>query len=256
MTTTSGKPRRRPSAALVVAGLALTISVTDAPAYARDLITGRDILDESVTGYDILDGSLGGQELIPNTVTGSQIADGSIQGLDLADETVTGREIKDGSVTSDDIQDFTIGTKDVQVGGIFSKNIANGAVTGTNIAWETITGSNIKDNSLDEDDLDDSLRHRLPVFVSVAANGSIESKSPEIASVTKLNDRPGHYVVTFTRNVSKCTFVYHANRLVLLATQEYLTKNEVFTSFLGFDTNHLVSKQGNYSFSMIGACPY
>ena len=66
---------RRPSPAMVVACIGLSLAVGGASAVAGSLITGRDVKDGSLTGRDINNGSLRGADVKRNALTGRQIAE-------------------------------------------------------------------------------------------------------------------------------------------------------------------------------------
>jgi hypothetical protein len=62
MSATTGKPQRRLTPSLIIASLALVVA-SSGSAVAAALITGANIKNESVTGKDIKNGSLGFGEL-------------------------------------------------------------------------------------------------------------------------------------------------------------------------------------------------
>ena len=250
MTARTDRRRRRPSAALVVASLALVVSFTDAPAYALATITGRDIVDETVTGDDITNSSLGAQELTPNSLTSAQIADGSLKGLDLADGTVTGREIANRSIQSSDIVGDTI----------TSGEIGNGGILGVDIAQETITAKNIEDGSLLVDDFSAGLRTRMPLLAQVSDTGVLSS-TQGVVSATKLTDFPGHYKLQFARSITTCGFVIQTAGSYLggLGGIESRSSSVLYIKTTRLATSSpsggaLVAKQTNISITLIGAC--
>jgi hypothetical protein len=124
---------RRPSAALLVALLALFVAL-GGPAQAKRLIDGKDIRrgtvasrqikDRTVTTRDLdpaavralestADGSITAGKLAAGAVGGAAIADGSLGGADIADGTVAAADIADGAVTGAKIADGTLTTADV-----------------------------------------------------------------------------------------------------------------------------------------------
>lgn len=104
----NGARRLRPSAALVVASIALVFSMAGGAFAALDLIGRNDIKpkhvkDESLTGKDVKDGKLGGNELADGSVGGRELADGSVSAADIGDSAVGAGELSDGGVGSPEI---------------------------------------------------------------------------------------------------------------------------------------------------------
>jgi hypothetical protein len=142
-----------------------TITVAD---LAKDSVTGAKILDGSIVGPDleadsvdsskILDGSIVGPDLQADSVDSSKILNGSIVGPDLQANSITSAKILDGSivgpdlqadsVTSDKILDASIVAPDLQANSITSAKILNGTIVGPDLQADTLGGGQIDESSL------------------------------------------------------------------------------------------------------------
>jgi|GEM_PF-2332876 len=72
-----------------------------------------DLLNNSITGDKIADGTITGADLALNLINSASIIDLSVQSSDLADDAVTNAKIADDAVTSEKIDDETITADDV-----------------------------------------------------------------------------------------------------------------------------------------------
>jgi hypothetical protein len=136
-------PVRRPSAAMLVALLALFVAL-GGPAQAKHLINGSDIRKGTISSTQIKDRTIAARDLSTSTVRALQATpDGSIGASKLAPGAVGGAAIADGSVSSADLSDGTVGAADISEGAIGSSKVADGAVTGAKIADGTLTTADI-----------------------------------------------------------------------------------------------------------------
>ena len=85
----------------VVAVLAMCVALGSGSAYAAELFTGADVVDETLTDADIQDGSLK-TAIQDSAITSKKVAPNSIIG-GLAGHVV------DGSITGNDVAEFTLG---------------------------------------------------------------------------------------------------------------------------------------------------
>jgi hypothetical protein len=109
----------------VAAYAALFLAVSGGTAYAAATITGENILDGSVTAADlapaaVTEEKLGTGAVTPSkvydeTLTGADIKDASLAGKELAASTVTGDKVKNESLTGLDIMDNTVTSSDLNV---------------------------------------------------------------------------------------------------------------------------------------------
>jgi hypothetical protein len=110
--------RRRLTYANVTATLALCLAVGGGSAWAINEWNGSNIQDESLTGADIQNGSLGSVDYGPGSVTSFRVADNSLTGTDvatgalgirvLAFNSVNGNRVVNDSLTGDDIDESTL----------------------------------------------------------------------------------------------------------------------------------------------------
>ena len=126
----------RPRHATVVAYIAL-FSGLGGGAYAAATITGADIVDGSVTsadvedhtltGFDVLDGTVAGSDLAWKSVNGNKVVDGSLSGLDIGANALNAGHLKDGSVGSSEIADSSVGSSEIADGSVGPADLAPNA---------------------------------------------------------------------------------------------------------------------------------
>ena len=120
--------KRRPSAALVVALLALFVAV-GGPAEAARLIGSKDVKDRSLKTKDLSKKTVRTlQATPPNSVAARQLRDGA----------VTPVKIAPSAVGSDQLAQDAVGTRELRAGAAGTAQIADGAVTGAKIADGTL----------------------------------------------------------------------------------------------------------------------
>jgi hypothetical protein len=92
-------PRRRPSPALVIACVALFVSLGGVSyGVATGYIDGREIKNNTIRSQDVRNGTLRTQDIRNNEVRGFDIRNSSIQGRDVAFNTLTGADIEESSL--------------------------------------------------------------------------------------------------------------------------------------------------------------
>jgi hypothetical protein len=101
--------RKRPSAALAVAMLALFVAlggsaIADPVAKMAKQLTGRDIKNKSITAVDILPGTLGTDQVGQGALNGGDLKDDSVTGADVDESTLT--NVDAGKVDGKDASDF------------------------------------------------------------------------------------------------------------------------------------------------------
>ena len=116
--------RRRPSAALVVALLALFVAV-GGPAEAARLIGSKDVKNRSLKTEDLSKKAVRTLRTTPP---------GSVGTGELRDGAVTPVKIAPSSVGSDQLAPGAVGTRELRAGAAGSAQIADGAVTGAKVA--------------------------------------------------------------------------------------------------------------------------
>ncbi len=92
-------PRRRPSPALVIACVALFVSLGGVSyGVATGSIDSREIQNNTVRSKDVRNATLRTQDIRNNEVRGFDIRNSSIQGRDVAFNTLTGADIEESSL--------------------------------------------------------------------------------------------------------------------------------------------------------------
>ena len=144
---------RRPSAALLVALLALFVAL-GGPAQAKRLIDGKDIRSGTVGGQQIKDRSIGARELSASALKTLQTTpERSIDTSKLALGSVTADRLGAGAVGSAAIADGTVAAVDVTDGAVTAGKLADGSVTGSKLADGSVTGAKVADGSLTSADI-------------------------------------------------------------------------------------------------------
>jgi hypothetical protein len=131
-------PRRRPSAATVIALLALFVAL-GGPAQAAHLINGKLLRKGTVTGRAIKDRSLDTHDLSRSAVRRLETTPPA---------SVTELQLANGAVTPGKIARGAVGPAALAAGGVTAGNIAAGAVNGAHVADGSLTGADIADGSL------------------------------------------------------------------------------------------------------------
>jgi hypothetical protein len=91
--------RRRPSPALVIACIALFVSLSGVSyGVATGFIDSREIRNNTITGADVRNNTLRTFDIRNNEVRGFDIRNSSIQGRDVAFNTLTGSDIAEASL--------------------------------------------------------------------------------------------------------------------------------------------------------------
>jgi hypothetical protein len=92
---------RRPSAATVIALIALFVAIGGtAGAATKLIITGANVKNHSLTGADVKNGSLTGTQIKKGSLTGKQIKNGSLTGTQIKNDSLTGKQINESSLAT------------------------------------------------------------------------------------------------------------------------------------------------------------
>ena len=127
-------PRRRPSAALVVALLALFVAV-GGPAEAARLIGSNDVENRSLKTEDLSRKAVRTLQTTPRRSVGErQLRNGAVATAKLRDGAVTPVKIAPAAVGSDQLAPGAVGSRELRPGGVGSAQIADGSVTGAKLA--------------------------------------------------------------------------------------------------------------------------
>jgi hypothetical protein len=126
--------RRRPSAALIVALLALFVAV-GGPAEAARLIGSKDVRNGSLKTEDLSRKAVKSLRATPRRSVGErQLRDGAVASAKLRDGAVTPVKIAPAAVGSAQLAVDAVGTRELRAGAAGSVQIADGAVTGAKVA--------------------------------------------------------------------------------------------------------------------------
>jgi hypothetical protein len=126
--------RRRPSAAFVVALLALFVAV-GGPAEAARMIGSKDVKNRSLETRDLSKKAVKKLRATPLRSVGErQLRDGAVASAKLRDGAVTPVKIAPAAVGSAQLAVDAVGTRELRAGAAGSVQIADGAVTGAKVA--------------------------------------------------------------------------------------------------------------------------
>ena len=102
-----------------------------------------------VDSADIINGQVTGQDISSTLMMpGSRIVDESVTGADIKNGSLTGTDILDGSIGSADIQDGTLSSVDIGTGAVGTSNISDDAVTSDKIAPGAVGSAQITDGAV------------------------------------------------------------------------------------------------------------
>jgi hypothetical protein len=126
--------RRRPSAAIVVALLALFVAV-GGPAEAARLIGSKDVANRSLKAEDLSRKAVKTLQRTPRGSVGErQLRSGVVTTAKLRDGAVTPVKIAPSAVGSGQLAPEAVGTRELRAGAAGAGQIADGAVTGAKVA--------------------------------------------------------------------------------------------------------------------------
>lgn len=171
---------RRPSAALVVATLALFLSLggTSYAAVKAGSVGTKQLATNSVTASKIRTNAVGSSELVTGSVGASEIVAGAVRASELGTRSVTDAKIALDAVTSQVILDGSIGGQDIAEGSLGTQQVADGSLGTQDLAADVV-----------------ARLLRAPAFVDAggAATGQVLSTSPTLEESTEMR---GHSVAT------------------------------------------------------------
>lgn len=134
---------RRPSAALVVALIALFVAL-GGPAYAARLINGADIKKGTVRSRQIKDHTIATRDISAAAVkTLEATPNGSVGTIKLADGAVTSDKLATGAVTAAKLAASSVGPAQLAGGAVGTGELAPNAVTGAQIADGSLTTADV-----------------------------------------------------------------------------------------------------------------
>jgi len=111
-------------------------------------ITGDKIVANTISGSLIAANTITANKIAVGTITFNEIASNTLTAGQLADGAVTGRKILDGTISGVLIQDDAISASKIQANSITAAKIAAGTITGDKITAGTISGELITARSI------------------------------------------------------------------------------------------------------------
>jgi hypothetical protein len=117
----------------------------------------------NVTATFALVVALGGSAYAAATITGADVKDDSLTGFDIRGHAATASAPEeDGSLTTYDIKNATIGAVDLANESVGSAAIANNAITRSDLAANSVGSGKVIDDSLTGADIDESTLGKVP----------------------------------------------------------------------------------------------
>ena len=133
-------------------------------------ISGVLIKDGTVTGNKVLAGTISGVLLQGSTITGDKIVSNTITAVHIAFGTITGDKITAGTISGELITAGSITSNQIAVSGITAINMAANSITADNINVRTITADKIILNGITADEM-----AAAAVTSTVLANNAVVS---------------------------------------------------------------------------------
>jgi hypothetical protein len=177
----------------VVAYLALFVALGGTSAYAANEWTGANIVDESLTGADMLNGSVASRD----------VTNGSLTGADVLDNAIGSADVTNGSLTGADVFDQTIGGIDVANSSLTGSDIANASLGGDDLVNGAVTSPKVANDSLSGADIDESTLSMPPTTTATFAGpaGSVPLNGTTFTKVAAKTLPAGSYAIAATVNM-------------------------------------------------------
>src|SRR5215207_3193632 len=148
--------RRRPSAPMLVAMLALFVAL-GGPAQAARLIDGSRIKAGTVASKQLKDRSIKPRDLSSSAVRMLQSTpDNSVTALKLGEHSVTTRALAPGSVLTGTVGDNTLTAIDLASNAVRTEEVADNAIGQSEIRNNGVAASELADNSIDGGEIIDA----------------------------------------------------------------------------------------------------
>lgn len=112
----------------------LAVNSVGASELAKNSVTAADITTGAVTTLQLLDGSVGNNDLASNSVTASKIASDAVGNSELADNAVTASRIAASAVGQSEIATNGVDTAEIDANAVTSSELAAGSVTPDKLA--------------------------------------------------------------------------------------------------------------------------
>ena len=139
----------------------------------------------SVTGDDIVNGSILNANFSNNTILGTKILDNTLPGSKVTNSSITGTKIANNQI---------IGTQHIQSNSITGNHILNGSLNSSDIDDGTLTGNDIADGSINWNDINTATVQRR--VSGSCQNGFYMYAISEIGQVSCRIDEDGSAFLT------------------------------------------------------------
>ena len=156
--------------AVIVSGGAAALAQEVRGIVGANSVNSNSIINNTVQGIDIKDGTVATADLTNNGVRGIDILNGQINSGDLRDNNIQRLDLADGTVGSADLTD----------GGVGSVDVANESLTGAYIAANQIASSEIAANVVTADEVGTITRRQA--ISGAIANNSFGSAGVQCAA--------------------------------------------------------------------------
>jgi hypothetical protein len=131
--------KRRPSASLVIALLALFVAL-GGPAQAARFVRSSDIKNRTVQVRDLSKKTVKALKKTPRGTVGERaLANRAVTSGKLRDGAVTATKIGPAAVGSSQLAPNSVGPREIQSGGVGATQVADGAVNGAKVADSSLT---------------------------------------------------------------------------------------------------------------------
>ena len=114
-------------------------------------IDGSKIVDGTISGVLIRDGTVTGNKVVAGTISGVLIAAGTITGTNIAATTISGSLLTAGTITFDKIASNTLTAAQIADATITGQKIVSGTISGVLITDNAISASKIQANTITGD---------------------------------------------------------------------------------------------------------
>lgn len=160
---------------------------------ADSIVVGPDLIGaKSIDGSKIIDGTISGVLIRDGTVTGNKVLAGTISGVLLQGSTITGDKIVANTISGSLIAANTITASKIAAGTITFNEIASGTLTADQIADGAVTGRKILDGTISgvlitNDAISASKIQANAITASKIAAGTITSNEIAVSGITAIN---------------------------------------------------------------------
>ena len=207
----------------------ITVSNLNAGNISTGSLASGRIAANTITGSQLVAGTIEAVSIAANTITGAKLAVGTIEAVSIAAGTITGTKIAAGTITASNILAATITATQIASGTITAAQIAAFTITADEIAVETITSAEIAAGSITVDRLTVGTLTAFTLRTSSGARRVTVSASTNSISFTESSTTVGHvgpaatdgvvihYGSTFNPNVTTYPLAYVSSNSVIIA---------------------------------------